>query len=107
MGIGMKVLVSAKLRSVTGPILGRVVTSPKGRAALERLVGILAPLPRPLLRAGLVLGFAYGLYDPEGFAAELDALADLPEVIWWALGAGALLGFGGSGPSGGAAQGPS
>ena len=64
---------------------------------LERVVISLSPLPRPVLAGLGALAIAYALWDPEGFEAQLLALAALPEPLWWLLGGGLALGIGAKG----------
>lgn len=44
-------------------------------------------LPRPMLALGTLGLFAYAMADPEGFALRMRGLAEVPEPLWWLLGA--------------------
>lgn len=44
-------------------------------------------LPRPMLALGTLGLFAYAMVDPEGFALRMRGLAEVPEPLWWLLGA--------------------
>jgi len=61
------------------------------RGGFDGLVNGLNRLPRPLLMLGAVAVGAYAMLDPEGFAARAQALAGMPEPLWWL--SGAMLGL--------------
>jgi len=61
------------------------------RGGFDGLVNGLNRLPRPLLMLGAVTVGAYAMLDPEGFAARAQALAGMPEPLWWL--SGAMLGL--------------
>jgi hypothetical protein len=48
-------------------------------------------LPRPLLAFGTLALFGYAMVDPEGFGARMTGLNQVPEPLWWLL--GAIVGF--------------
>ena len=66
-----------------------------GRAAYDRLVDALNRLPRPLSALGTLAVISAALIDPVWFATRMDALAAMPEPMWWLLGAVVSLHFGG------------
>jgi hypothetical protein len=51
-------------------------------------------LPRPMLAIGTLALFAYAMADPEGFARRMRGLAEVPEPLWWLLGAVVAFYFG-------------
>ncbi|WP_209425136.1 holin family protein [Pararhodobacter sp. SW119] len=51
-------------------------------------------LPRPLLALGTLGLFVYAMADPEGFARRMRGLAEVPEPLWWLLGAVVAFYFG-------------
>ncbi|TPE49438.1 holin family protein [Amaricoccus solimangrovi] len=53
----------------------------------DRFMNGLNRLPRPLLVAATLGLFAYSMISPEGFARRMEALALVPEPLWWLLGA--------------------
>jgi hypothetical protein len=58
------------------------------------LVNGLNRLPRPLLALGTLALFVYAMADPDGFARRMQALATVPEPLWWLLGAVVAFYFG-------------
>lgn len=51
-------------------------------------------LPRPLLALGTLALFVYAMADPEGFGLRMRGLAEVPEPLWWLLGAVVAFYFG-------------
>ena len=62
-----------------------------GTGWFDRLVNGLNRLPRPLLAFGTLALFGYAMVDPEGFGARMTGLNQVPEPLWWLL--GAIVGF--------------
>ncbi|MDG4648814.1 holin family protein [Roseibacterium sp. SDUM158017] len=62
-----------------------------GSSRFDRLVNGLNRLPRPLMALGTIGLFAYAMADPPGFAARMIGLSEVPEPLWWLL--GAIVGF--------------
>lgn len=60
----------------------------------DSLVNGLNRLPRPLLALGTLGLFGYAMRDPAGFALRMQALAHVPEPLWWLLGAVVAFYFG-------------
>ena len=60
----------------------------------DSMVNGLNRLPRPLLALGTLGLFAYAMHDPAGFAIRMQALAHVPEPLWWLLGAVVAFYFG-------------
>ncbi|MCR9151063.1 MAG: holin family protein [Rhodobacteraceae bacterium] len=59
--------------------------------AFDRAIDGLNRLPRPLLALGTIGLFAYAMADPASFAVRMRGLAEVPEPLWWLL--GAVVGF--------------
>lgn len=57
----------------------------------DSLVNGLNRLPRPLLALGTLGLFAYAMVEPVGFGARMQGLQQVPEPLWWLL--GAIVGF--------------
>jgi hypothetical protein len=51
-------------------------------------------LPRPMLAIGTLGLFVYAMAEPEGFARRMQGLAEVPEPLWWLLGAVVAFYFG-------------
>ncbi len=62
-----------------------------GTGWFDRLVNGLNRLPRPMLAFGTLALFGYAMIDPEGFGARMTGLNQVPEPLWWLL--GAIVGF--------------
>jgi hypothetical protein len=62
-----------------------------GTGWFDLLVNGLNRLPRPLLAFGTLALFGYAMVDPQGFAARMTGLNQVPEPLWWLL--GAIVGF--------------
>lgn len=58
-----------------------------GPGGFDRAVNALNRLPRPLLALGTLGPFVYAMADPAGFALRMRGLSDVPEPLWWLLGA--------------------
>ena len=69
--------------------------SPRRRAAYDRLLDAVNRLPRPLTVLGSLTLLASALIAPDWFAARMEALSDMPEALWWIIGAVLSLHFGG------------
>ena len=68
--------------------------SPRRRAAYDRLLDAVNRLPRPVMVMGSLALLASALVAPDWFAARMDALSDMPESLWWIIGAVLSLHFG-------------
>lgn len=62
-----------------------------GTSRFDRFVNGLNRLPRPLMALGTIGLFAFAMADPVAFAARMAGLAEVPEPLWWLL--GAIVGF--------------
>ena len=57
------------------------------RGRFDRAVDGLNRLPRPAMALGTLALFGAAMAAPEWFAARMGALAEVPEPLWWLLGA--------------------
>lgn len=57
----------------------------------DSLVNGLNRLPRPLLALGTMGLFVYAMVEPNGFGIRMEGLQQVPEPLWWLL--GAIVGF--------------
>ena len=64
------------------------------QAGFDRVMDALNRLPRPLMALGTLALIAAVLIDPVWFSARMDALAQMPEALWWLIGAVISLFFG-------------
>lgn len=64
------------------------------RGIFDAFVNGLNRLPRPMLALGTLALFIYAMADPDGFARRMQGLAQVPEPLWWLLGAVVAFYFG-------------
>lgn len=57
----------------------------------DSFVNGLNRLPRPLLALGTMGLFVYAMVEPQGFGLRMVGLQQVPEPLWWLL--GAIVGF--------------
>lgn len=62
-----------------------------GYGWFDRFVNGLNRLPRPMLAFGTLALFAYAMVDPVAFGTRMVGLNQVPEPLWWLL--GAIVGF--------------
>ena len=60
----------------------------------DSFVNALNRLPRPLLALGTLGLFVYAMVDPPGFGLRMRGLNEVPEPLWWLLGAVVAFYFG-------------
>ena len=60
--------------------------APPASRGYDRAVDALSRLPRPAAALGALLLFGFATLDPEGFEARMQALAAMPDELWWILG---------------------
>jgi uncharacterized protein YacL len=53
----------------------------------DTLIDGINRLPRPTMALGTIGLFVYAMADPVEFAARMQALAVIPDPLWWLLGA--------------------
>lgn len=58
-----------------------------GTGWFDRMINGLNRLPRPMLALGTLGLFGYAMTDPSGFATRMVGLQEVPEPLWWLLGA--------------------
>jgi hypothetical protein len=68
---------------------------PRSRTAYDRLVDALNRLPRPAMVLGSLSLLGTALVAPDWFMGRMDALAEMPEGLWWLIGGVVSLWFGG------------
>ncbi len=61
--------------------------SSAGDNAFDRVVNGINRLPRPMLAFGTIGLFTYAMIDPPGFGSRMVGLNQVPEPLWWLLGA--------------------
>lgn len=57
----------------------------------DRFINGLNRLPRPILALGTMGLFTYAMIEPVGFGFRMEGLQQVPEPLWWLL--GAIVGF--------------
>lgn len=57
----------------------------------DRFINGLNRLPRPILALGTMGLFIYAMIEPIGFGLRMEGLQQVPEPLWWLL--GAIVGF--------------
>lgn len=68
--------------------------SARRRAAYDRLVDAANRLPRPLMVIGSLALLGSAILAPGWFESRMQALSDMPEALWWIIGAVLSLHFG-------------
>lgn len=68
--------------------------APRERAAYDRVIDGLNRLPRPVMAVGTLALIGAALVAPEWFAGRMEALAAMPEALWWIMGGVISLYFG-------------
>lgn len=58
-----------------------------GSGWFDRFINGLNRLPRPMLALGTMGLFTYAMADPIGFSNRMLGLQEVPEPLWWLLGA--------------------
>ena len=58
-----------------------------GTSWFDQMVNGLNRLPRPFLALGTLGLFGYAMADPVAFSARMLGLQEVPEPLWWLLGA--------------------
>jgi len=74
-------------RSSTGSDPGSIPAAPFTGSTFDRLIDGVNRMPRPLLALGTLGFFAYAMAAPDSFASRMRAMAQVPEPLWWLLGA--------------------
>lgn len=58
-----------------------------GSSWFDQLINGLNRLPRPMLALGTLGLFVYAMAEPAGFSDRMLGLQEVPEPLWWLLGA--------------------
>lgn len=58
-----------------------------GAGWFDRMINGLNRLPRPMLALGTLGLFIYAMAEPVGFSHRMVGLQEVPEPLWWLLGA--------------------
>lgn len=58
-----------------------------GTGWFDRMINGLNRLPRPMLALGTLGLFIYAMAEPVGFSSRMVGLQEVPEPLWWLLGA--------------------
>lgn len=58
-----------------------------GSGWFDQMINGLNRLPRPMLALGTLGLFVHAMADPSGFSARMVGLQEVPEPLWWLLGA--------------------
>ena len=66
----------------------------QGKRGYDHVIDALNRLPRPMMALGSLAIFAIAAYDPVWFEARMQALAAVPEPMWWLTGAVITMFFG-------------
>ncbi|QYZ68658.1 3TM-type holin [Neotabrizicola shimadae] len=69
-----------------GQVPMRETATSTGKKGYDRAVDALNRLPRPVAALGALALMGFALVDPVGFEARMQALAAMPEEMWWLLG---------------------
>lgn len=59
----------------------------QGKAGYDRAVDALSRLPRPAMAFGTLALFVDAVIEPQGFEHRMQALAAMPDPLWWLIGA--------------------
>ena len=62
-------------------------TSAKGRLGYDHIIDMLNRLPRPVMALLTLAIFLVAGFNPGWFEARMQALAAVPEPMWWIIGA--------------------
>lgn len=58
-----------------------------GEGWFDRMINGVNRLPRPFLALGTLGLFVYAMAEPVGFSSRMVGLQEVPEPLWWLLGA--------------------
>lgn len=68
--------------------------APPASGRFDRCIDALNRLPRPVLTMGVFGLFLFAMLEPEGFARRMQGLQQMPEPLWWLVGAVVTFYFG-------------
>ncbi len=69
------------------PVPQYVPTTPQGKRGYDHLIDALNRLPRPMMALGSLAIFVVAGFDPAWFEGRMQALASVPDPMWWMVGA--------------------
>lgn len=69
-----------------GPMPAPAPATEAGKKGYDRAIDALNRLPRPAAALGALALMGFAVVDPSGFEARMQALAAMPEELWWLLG---------------------
>lgn len=58
-----------------------------GTSRFDRAINGLNRMPRPMLALGTLALFTHAMVDPVSFSLRMRGLAEVPDPLWWLLGA--------------------
>lgn len=85
---------NAALRTLTNALAAELPATPKKAGRFNNMVDAMNRLPRPLLALGSLGLVAYSMLDPAGFSQRMTALSNMPDALWWLIGAVITFTFG-------------
>lgn len=77
-----------------GPMPQYQPTTKSGQVGYNHLIDALNRLPRPLMALGTLAVFVVAGINPPWFEVQMQALAAMPQPLWWLLGAVMTMFFG-------------
>lgn len=77
-----------------GPLPQFQAKTPTGKAGYDHVIDALNRLPRPLMALGTLAVFIAAGMNPPWFEHQMQALAAMPQPLWWLLGAVLTMFFG-------------
>ncbi|MGV8986718.1 MAG: 3TM-type holin [Cypionkella sp.] len=79
---------------VAGPMPQFEAKTPTGKAGYNHMIDAMNRLPRPLMALGSLGVFVVAGINPPWFETQMQALAAMPQPLWWLLGAVMTMFFG-------------
>lgn len=70
----------------TAPMPAPKLDTAQGRKGYDRAIDAMNRLPRPATALGTLALVGFALVDPAGFEARMQALAAMPDQLWWIVG---------------------
>jgi hypothetical protein len=77
-----------------GPMPQFQPTTATGKVGYDHMIDAMNRLPRPLMALGAVGVFVVAGINPAWFETQMQALAAMPQPLWWLLGAVMTMFFG-------------
>ncbi len=82
------------MTGTAGPMPQFQPKTPTGKAGYDHLIDAMNRLPRPLMALGSLGVFVVAGINPAWFETQMQALAAMPQPLWWLLGAVMTMFFG-------------